>query len=123
MKVHYRQGNMYKTITGKKLNSLLIENNSEVIVVCFAAKYLGESRILDQVLSELSEDYDNKASFYRIDADTESDYAADKGIFRLPTVLFYVDSELTHLSTGLQSKSSLEKILNSFAGFPEPNSY
>lgn len=79
--------------------------------------------MLDQVLSELSESYDDKASFYRIDADTESDYAADKGIFRLPTILFYVDSELTHLSAGLQSKSSLEKILNSFADHPEHNNY
>jgi len=102
---------MFNTINGTELDQLLIQNSEGLIVVCFSADYLGESRMLDSILQEIASDY-SSVIFVRIDGDADSHYAAQKGVYHLPTVMIYNASELVHFKQGLQGKAALKRTLS-----------
>lgn len=103
---------MCDTITGEELNDILIENPNAVILVNYAADYIGESKMLDNVVNTLSRDYDDSVQFYRIDCDENNEHVTSRGIYQIPTVVIYSGSELVHYGTGLQSRYQLAKILD-----------
>lgn len=102
---------MLLTIEGEKLDEELINKPEGIIFVVFSAPFSGASRMLDEVIEELAGDFGSDVDFYRIDADAEPDFAADKGIYVVPTVLIYSDSELIYHRKGLQGKFLLKDVL------------
>lgn len=111
---------MYQDISGSELNKILVDNPNEIILVNYAAEYIGESNMLDNIVQELSrKDYD-KIRFYRIDSDVSSDHVAAQGIFEIPTIVIYSSSELVYHATGLQSRYHLRKTLDKLSGIERP---
>lgn len=103
---------MLNTLTGIELDRKIIDNPEGVIMVVFSSPYLGESRIMDEIIAEVANEYDSDTIYIRVDADAEPNMAAEKGIYQLPTVMIYTDSELVYLKVGLQGKFILKKALD-----------
>lgn len=106
---------MLLTIKGDELDEELINKPEGIILVVFSAPFSGESRMLDEVIEELAEDFGSDMDFFRIDADAEPEFAAEKGIHTVPTVMVYTNSELIYYRKGLQGKfllkGMIEKVL------------
>ena len=113
---------MYQNIDGSELNQILVNHSDEIILVNYAADYIGESNMLDNIVQELSRKDYEKVSFYRIDTDASSEHAAAQGIYQVPTIVIYSDSELVYHATGLQSRYHLRKTLDKLTGIERPES-
>lgn len=110
---HIRLDIMLNTLTSIELDREIIDNPDGVIMVVFSSPYLGESRMMDEIIAEVADEHDSNTTYIRVDADAESDIAAEKGIYHLPTVMIYAESELVYLKVGLQGKFVLKNALDS----------
>jgi thioredoxin 1 len=99
--------NMIQVISGAELEELLFNNAQSAIFVVMTSAYLGDCRILLDILEELSEEVGGSVDFYNMDADDNEEYIAEKGIYQVPTMLMYSNSELVFYRQGLMSKSNL----------------
>lgn len=105
---------MLQTVTGEELEQILQNNTEDTMLVTFTSAYLGNCRMLNDIIEELSEEFSTHVNCYSIDADTDNDYVANKGIYEVPVTLIYSNSELVFYGQGLFSKSNLRKKLNEF---------
>lgn len=105
---------MFSKVKGEELDSILIDNMEDVILVSFSMRYSGEARMMDESIRELTREYESRVQFFRIDADENIDYVAAKGIYQLPTLVIYYNAELVYHGVGLHSKSNVRKMINQY---------
>ena len=102
---------MLQTVTGEELEQILSDSTAGTVLVTFTSAYLGESRILRDIIEELTEEFKKSINFYSIDADVDNGYIATKGVYQVPTTFIYNSSELVFYGQGLVSKSNLRRKL------------
>jgi len=114
---------MLQTVTGEELEQILLENLTGTILVTFSSSYLGDCRILHDIIGELTEEFDSNMGFYSIDADEDENYVIAKGVYHVPATFIYNNSELVFFGQGLISKSNLRKKLRQFSGEVQTNEH
>ena len=106
---------MVKYVNGKDLEELIA--NSDKTVFCdFWASWCGPCRMLAPVFEDVSDKYEDKALFVKIDVDEEdSESAAMKyGITSIPNVIAFKGGKPVDNSLGFVPQAALE-------GFVEKN--
>ena len=83
-------------------------NDGGLVVVDFGAAWCGP---LAPQYEALSEAYEGKAKFYKVDIDEAQETAANLGIMSVPTVLFFKGGQIAQKSIGLKSKEQLAQIV------------
>ncbi len=86
-------------------------NDGGLVVVDFGAAWCGPCRALAPQYEALSEAYEGKAKFYKVDIDEAQETAANLGIMSVPTVLFFKGGQIAQKSIGLKSKEQLAQIV------------
>ncbi len=82
------------------------------VLVDFWADWCGPCKMIAPVVEELSDEYDGKVSFAKVDVDANPKIAMDYGIRSIPTLLVIKDGKVADQIIGAVPKSVLKKKLD-----------
>ena len=104
---------MVKYVNGNDLEELLAASDKPVFCD-FWASWCGPCRMLAPVFEEISDKYEDKAVFVKIDIDEEdSEAAAIKyGITSIPNVIAFKDGKAVDNSLGFVPEAALEAFVS-----------
>jgi thioredoxin 1 len=96
-------------ITDKNIDEILEGNN--LVLVDFWAPWCGPCRIIGPLIDELaSQNPDIKIGKLNVDMNSQS--TVKYGIVGIPALLFFKEGKLVESLRGIQSKSALQKIID-----------
>ena len=81
------------------------------VVVDFYATWCGPCRVLEPIMDELNEEYDN-VDFYKINTEDEIELSATFGVMSLPTLLFIPMEGKPMISPGAPPKQMLKEMID-----------
>ena len=83
------------------------------VLVDFWATWCGPCRMVAPIVDELSNEYDGKISFVKIDIDQNPKTAARYSIMSIPTLLIFKKGEPVSHIVGFRPKGELKRSLES----------
>ncbi|NMC40125.1 MAG: thioredoxin [Bacteroidales bacterium] len=85
-------------------------------IVDFYADWCGPCKMVAPVLEELSEEYEGKIDFYKVDTEAENELAAVFGIRSIPSLLFVPKEGQPQMAMGALPKETLEQAFSEVLG-------
>lgn len=80
-------------------------------LVDFWATWCGPCRMVAPVVDELSEEYDGRINFAKVDVDQNSQVASRYGVMSIPTLIIFKDGKPVSNLVGFRPKADLKKSL------------
>lgn len=100
---------MVEKIDEKKFDELL---KSDKKIVCdFYATWCGPCKMLAPVMDKISELYEDKATFVKVDIDENSSLAVRYGIMSIPLVAVFENGEMKDKSLGYMSNAEAKEFV------------
>jgi thioredoxin 1 len=91
--------------------------NSEVpVFVDFWAEWCGPCRMVSPVVEELSNDYDGKIKFVKVNVDEANELASKYNVFSIPTLAIFNKGQLVTQQVGAASKESYKNMIEKALG-------
>ena len=81
------------------------------VVIDFHTKWCGPCKMLSPVIDELSEEYNGKVDFYKVDIDEEMEIAIAFGVRSVPMMLYIPKTGKPNLEVGAPSKDELKYLV------------
>jgi thioredoxin 1 len=82
-------------------------------VIDFWAPWCGPCRMVGPVIDELSQEYEGKVNFYKVNTDEEQELSGAFGIRSIPSLLFISVEGEPKMAMGALPKKDLKKIIES----------
>ena len=82
------------------------------VLVDFWATWCSPCRRIAPIIEELSEEYDGKVSFGKVDTDQNPSITNKYGIKSIPTMTIFKDGKLMSSMVGFHTKDQIKKILD-----------
>ncbi len=83
------------------------------VLVDFFATWCGPCRMLAPVLESVSEDYEDKVKFVKLDVDQASEIAKDYSVMSIPTLIIFKNGEEVAKTVGALGAEELEEWIDS----------
>jgi thioredoxin 1 len=83
------------------------------VLVDFWAEWCAPCRMIAPMVDELSQEYDGKISFTKVDVDSNPEISLKYGIRSIPTLLVFKDGQPVDQVIGAVPKGALKKRLDS----------
>ena len=96
---------MVKVITEDEFNEV---KEKAVALVDFYADWCGPCKMMGPVLEELSEEYEGRVSFFKIDVDEAQELAGEYGISSIPNLVLLKNGEKVSDSIGFKPAENLK---------------
>ncbi len=101
-----------------KLNQNVFEaevlNSSMPVMVDFGATWCNPCKMLDQVVNQLSQEWDGKVKVVKLDVDDNSQLAMQYGVMGVPTLILFVNGQPVQRLSGFQPK---DRIISKFGSY------
>ena len=81
------------------------------VLVDFYADWCGPCKMAEPVLEELSEDYEGKVSFVKINIDESQEHAQKYSIMSIPTTILFKNGEEVGRQTGFSGREGFEELI------------
>jgi thioredoxin 1 len=86
-------------IQGSSFQNEVVKSERPV-VVDFYADWCGPCRIIEPVIHSLSEEYQDKVKFVKVDTDANQELTTQFGIMSIPTVMFFSHGKVEDIVVG-----------------------
>lgn len=97
-------------LTDANFEKEVIESG-KVTLVDFWAEWCGPCRMVSPVVEELSNDYDGKVKFVKVNVDEANELASKYNIFSIPTLAIFKNGQLVSQQVGAASKDSYKNMI------------
>jgi len=84
------------------------------VMVDFTAVWCGPCKMLDPVVTQLSEDWNGKVKIVKLDVDENSNIAMQYGVMGVPTLILFVNGSPVQRLSGYQPK---DRIVSKFGSY------
>jgi thioredoxin 1 len=98
-------------VTDANFDSEVLKSDKPVLVD-FWAPWCGPCRMVAPIVDELSEEYEGKVKFVKLNTDDNIRTASTYGIRSIPTLLVFKNGEVAGQLIGFRPKSDLKKRLD-----------
>ena len=82
------------------------------VLVDFWAEWCGPCRMMTPTITELADEYQDKAKVGKLNIDDNRDLAVRFGINSIPTVLIFKDGQMVKQTVGVTAKKDLQEYLD-----------
>ena len=103
---------MVKMFKGADFRAAMKEKRT--LVVDFYADWCGPCRMLAPVMERLSDEYEGKAEFVKIDVDDNPDLARDYSIMSIPCVMVFKGGALAGKNVGFAPKDAMKEFIDKY---------
>jgi thioredoxin 1 len=101
-------------IQGSKFQDEVVRSDKPV-VVDFYADWCGPCKIIAPIIHKLSEEYQGKVKFVKVDTDANQELAVQFGIMSIPTVMFFSKGKVEDIVIGAVPGSVLKSKVDALA--------
>ncbi len=98
-------------VSDSEFQELVLESDTPVLVD-FWADWCAPCKMIAPIVEELSEEYDGKIAFAKVDVDSSPQTAMQYGIRSIPTLLVFKDGSPVDQVVGAVPKAVLKKRLD-----------
>lgn len=81
-------------------------------VIDFYADWCGPCKMVAPIIEELSQEYDGKVDFYKIDTEAEQELAMAFGIQSIPSLLFIPREGKPQMAAGALPKDTFKEVID-----------
>ncbi len=100
------------TITDENFEQEVIKSNIPVLID-FWAVWCGPCKAIAPIVEELSDEYDGKIKFGKLDVDNNQQTSIKYGVRSIPTLLLFKEGKLKDTIIGAVPKTHITQKLNS----------
>ena len=93
-----------------------VMNSNVPVFVDFWAEWCGPCRMVSPVVEELSNDYDGKVKFVKVNVDEANELASKYNVFSIPTLAIFNKGQLVSQQVGAASKDSYKNMIEKALG-------
>ena len=112
MTVHLNKETFLEKVFDYEKNKDWKYNGDVPAIIDFWAPWCGPCRMVGPVIDELSEEYNGKVNFYKINTDEEQELAGAFGIRSIPSLLFIPMDGQPKMAVGALPKENLKKVID-----------
>lgn len=101
---------MLQEINDETFDKVISESNKPVLID-FWAPWCAPCRALSVILEDISKEFQNKASVFKLNVDNNPKVSSKYGIRSIPTMIFFKNGEKKDIHIGISSKEEIIKRL------------
>jgi thioredoxin 1 len=101
-----------KAVSDKKSWETDVISSPAPVFVDFWAEWCGPCRMVSPVVEELSNEYDGKVSFVKVNVDEANEIASKYNVFSIPTLALFNKGEIVAQQVGAASKESYKNMID-----------
>ena len=101
-------------IQGNRFQEEVVKS-SQPVVVDFYADWCGPCKIIEPVIHKLSEEYQGKVKFVKVDTDANQELTMQFGIMSIPTVMFFSRGKVEDIVIGAVPSTVLKSKVEALA--------
>ena len=87
-------------------------NSEKPVLVDFWATWCGPCNMIAPIISEISEEFNNKVKVGKVNVDEEKELAIKYGISSIPTLVIFKDGKIAKTLIGFRPKEEIKEVLN-----------
>ena len=89
-----------------------VMSSPKPVFVDFWAEWCGPCRMVSPVVEELSEDYNGKVDFVKVNVDQANELASKYNVFSIPTLAIFNKGQIVAQQVGAASKESYKNMID-----------
>ena len=87
-------------------------NSEKPVLVDFWATWCGPCNMIAPIISEISEEFNNKVKVGKVNVDEEKELAIKYGISSIPTLVIFKNGKISKTLIGFRPKEEIKEVLN-----------
>ncbi|MBR0137382.1 MAG: thioredoxin [Erysipelotrichaceae bacterium] len=100
-----------ETVNAERFNEII--STEEIVLADFYADWCGPCKMLSPILKKLSEQYEGKVTFVKVNVDQEMDLAVKYNVTSIPNLFLFKNGEVVNQSLGFKPENALVQFIES----------